>query len=111
MDEAGNGREVWTDGFGRTIEVDEPNSSGSLTSNTCYLYDVANNLLQVVHGTQTRSYAFDGLGRVTSATTPETGNSATQYFYTTSAGSVCSGNSANVCRLTDPRGITTTYSL
>jgi RHS repeat-associated protein len=114
VDESGKMREIWTDGFGRTIEVDEPGSTGALTSNTCYSYDTANRLTAVAHtvgsSTQTRSYAYDGLSRVTSATAPETNNSATSYYYTTSAGALCSGNPGALCRRTDPRGTTITYT-
>ena len=78
VDEAGLRREVWTNGFGRTIEMDEPNSSGNLNVATCYVYDALGNLTQVVQDygqtvSQTRSYAYDGLSRVTSVTTPEGG--------------------------------------
>jgi len=113
-DEAGKERETWTDGFGRTIEVDEPNSSGSLSENTCYVYDANNNLTQVVSPTgQTRSYSYDDLSRVLSAATPESHVGVTQYstsYSYTSSGSPCSGNPIAVCSRTDPRGITTTYT-
>ena len=113
-DEAGKKREVWTDGLGRTIEVDEPNSSGSLTENTCYTYDLNNNLTQVVSPTgQTRAFTYDNLSRVLSLATPETRLGGTQYstsFSYTSGGSPCSGNPSAVCSRTDPRGITTTYT-
>jgi RHS repeat-associated protein len=80
VDEAGLKREVWIDGLGRTIEADEPDSSGSLTVGTCYLYDALGNLTQVVSFTgQTRSYAYDGLSRVTSVTTPEGGTVSYSY--------------------------------
>jgi RHS repeat-associated protein len=76
IDEASKRREVWTDGLGRTIEADEPDSSGNLTSATCYTYDPLGNLTQTAHGAQTRSYAFDAISRVTSVTIPELANSA-----------------------------------
>lgn len=114
VDEANKMRETWTDGFQRIIEVDEPGSTGSLTSNSCYSYDVADRLISVSHTvgstTQKRSYAYDGASRVISVTAPETGNATTNYYYTTSAGARCSGNASAVCRATDPRGVTTTYS-
>lgn len=81
IDEAGKRREYWTDGLGRTIEVDEPDSSGNLTSNTCYSYDLLGNLLQIVHGTQTRTYGHDALSRVTSVALPELANCAITYGY------------------------------
>ncbi len=75
VDEAGKKRETWKDGFGKTIEADEPDSSGNLTSNTCYKYDALGNLLQIVHGTQTRTYVCATLSRVTSVTITELADS------------------------------------
>ena len=108
VDEAGMKREVWSDGFGRTIEVDEPDSAGNLTVGTCYTYDVLNNLLTVVQGSQSRSYTYDAASRLLTATTPESGTVTS--YYTTSGGAKCSGNPSAVCRRTDARAITTTYS-
>jgi len=76
VDEASNKRETWTDGLGKTIEADEPDSSGNLTSNTCYKNDGLGNLLQIVHGAQTRTYVYDTLSRPTSVTIPELANSS-----------------------------------
>jgi RHS repeat-associated protein len=76
IDESGRKRQTWTDALGRTIEGDEPDSSGNLTSHTCYSYDALGDLLQIVHGSQTRTYAYDPLSRVTSVTIPETSNSS-----------------------------------
>jgi RHS repeat-associated protein len=84
IDEAGKKREVWTDGLGRTIEADEPDSSGNLTSNTCYSYDPLGNLLQIARSSspsQTRTYGYDALSRVTSVSIPELANCAVTYSY------------------------------
>ena len=74
---------------------------------TYYTYDPMGNLLQVTQGQQTRSYVYDGLGRMTSVSTPETGNQAMTYTYT---------DFGAVATRTDPRtlpgtstNITTTY--
>jgi RHS repeat-associated protein len=78
IDEAGKRREFWTDGLGRTIEADEPDSTGALNSNTCYSYDPHGNLLKIVRSSpsQSRTYAYDTLSRVTSVTIPELANSS-----------------------------------
>ncbi|HKV77342.1 MAG TPA: RHS repeat-associated core domain-containing protein [Candidatus Sulfotelmatobacter sp.] len=114
VDEAGKKLESWTDGFGRKIEVDEPDSSGSLNSASCYAYDLNNNLTQVVSATsQTRTYTYDALSRVLSVAVPETKFNGTQYtttFSYTTGGSLCSGDPSAVCQSTDPRGKTKTYS-
>lgn len=108
-DEAGKHREVWTDALGRTIEADEPDSTGALTSNTCYFYDPLGNLLQIVHGSQLRTYVYDALSRVTSVSIPELANCAVTYGY---------DNNSNLQTRTSPAPnqtscsttVTTTYS-
>lgn len=110
-DESGNERQQWTDGFGRIIEVDEPNSSGALTPFpyfTNYLYDAGNRLTQVIQGGQTRNFQYDGLGRKVYEKTPEGG--IVTYTYTTSGGGLCSGDPSNVCTRTDARGVVSTYT-
>ena len=116
-DEAGKQKASWVDGFGRVVEVDEPNSSGALSVATCYQYDGVGNLLSITQrGGSTnssqwrvRTFTYDGLSRLVTASVPESGT--TQYFYTNSTGGLCAGN-INVdaiCRETDARGITVTY--
>jgi RHS repeat-associated protein len=115
-DETGRQKVSWIDGFGRIVEVDEPTSSGTLSVATCYQYDVLNNLLSVTQkgGTsdssqwRTRSFIYDGLSRVVSATTPEGGT--TQYSYGNGNGGFCAGDPHAVCSVTDARGITTSFS-
>jgi YD repeat-containing protein len=48
---------------------------------TYYAYDPLNNLISVNQGSQSRSYNYDGLGRLTSETNPKTGQ--TQYTHDT----------------------------
>jgi RHS repeat-associated protein len=71
VDEAGNKSESWVDGFGRTIETDEPNSTGTLAVPSCFAYDLNNNLISVKNSTQTRAYSYDLASRMTSSATPE----------------------------------------
>ena len=112
VDEAGHMRQYWYDGFGRLIEVDEPDpTNGSLVSGapagTCYSYNGNNNLTAVTQGSQTRSYSYDMISRLTMATDPESG--IVYSYYKDAGGYLCSGDPASVCRRTDARGITTTY--
>jgi RHS repeat-associated protein len=106
VDEAGSKRQSWTDAFGRIIEVDEPNSSGSLAVSTCYAYDLNDNLTQVSQSGQTRTFTYDGLSRLTQATEPESGTKS--YSYTASGGTLCAGDPSAPCAATDARGITAT---
>jgi RHS repeat-associated protein len=108
VDEMAMKHQGWSDGLGREIEADEPDSSNNMTLGTCYAYDALGNLTQAVQGNQTRTYAYDMLSRKTSETIPEAGT--TNFYYTTSGGSLCSGNVTAPCRRTDARGITTTVS-
>jgi YD repeat-containing protein len=105
VDEAGKKLQKWVNVFGRTIEIDEPDSTNALTVATCYAFDALQNNIQIVEGTQTRTYTYDGISRRTSAIEPETG--AINYFYTASDGSICSG-ADDLCRKTDGRGVTVT---
>jgi RHS repeat-associated protein len=80
-DESGKQNKALKDGVGRLIETDEPDpsNSNSLTLATTYSYDPMDNLTQVSQGSQTRTYVFDGLSRMTSETTPEAGTVSYQY--------------------------------
>jgi RHS repeat-associated protein len=104
-DEAGTGWQRGYDGLGRLVQVLEPNNSGVPSFETRYNYDVLNDLsgVQQKNGSgvfQTvRSFAYDSLGRLMTATNPETG--AINYTYDTNS---------NVKTKKDARGITTSYT-
>jgi RHS repeat-associated protein len=108
VDEAGRKSQSWVDGFGRTIESDEPDSNNNLTLATCYQYNLQDQVTQIVQGSQTRTRAYDSVPRITSSTDPESGT--TQFFYLTSSLIQCSGNTNNICYQTDARGVTTTFT-
>ena len=104
-DQAGKTRRSITDGLGRLIRVDEPDSAGSLgtvaspTQPTSYVYDVLDDLTTVTQGTQpSRSFAYDSLKRLTDATNPESGH--VHYIYDANS---------NLATKLDARSITTTY--
>jgi RHS repeat-associated protein len=105
-------RKSQMDAVGRLSSVWEPDPSNNntLTLQTSYVYNVLDELTQTTQGSQTRSYAYDALGRITSATTPEAG---TVCFGTVSGGS-CQFNSGydsydNLKYRTDARGVVTSY--
>jgi len=113
-DEAGHWRRSKTDGLGRLIEVDEPNST-TATVNVCpgtgepiwvttYAYDTLDDLTSVVQGgSHNRSFAYDSLKRLTSSLNPESNANGTATTYIYDANS-------NVTSKTDARSITTTYT-
>jgi RHS repeat-associated protein len=104
-DPAGKTRQLWTDGLGRlTSVVENPGGLGYLTT---YSYNALDDLLTVNQGSQTRTFVYDSLSRLTSATNPESGT--TTYTYSTPS-SVCSGDPSSPCTRTDARGITTYYN-
>ncbi|HEU4388120.1 MAG TPA: hypothetical protein VFV34_10005, partial [Blastocatellia bacterium] len=78
--QAGKKRRSITDGLGRLIRVDEPDSIGSLddTQNppqplqpTFYLYNALDSLAKVTQGGQTRFFMYDSLNRLIRARNPE----------------------------------------
>jgi YD repeat-containing protein len=76
-DQAGKTRRSLTDALGRLVQViEDPNG---LAYQTNHAYDALNNLTTVVQDTQTRTFVYDSLKRLTSATNPESGT--TNYNY------------------------------
>jgi RHS repeat-associated protein len=111
-DPAGIKRESVADAAGRLITMWEPDptNNNSLTLQTSYTYNVLNELTQITQSSQTRTYAYDALGRLFTATTPEAG---TVCFGTVSSGS-CQQNTGydqfdNLLYRTDARGVVTNY--
>ncbi len=56
-----------------TSSVTFPNTSIAYGYVTSYVYDTLNNLTTVNQGSQTRTFAYNSLSRLTSATNPESG--------------------------------------
>jgi len=104
-DEAGTSRKSVADGLGRVIQVFEDPSG--LDYETDYQYDGLNNLLTVSQkgGSTTssnwrpRTFAYDSLSQLTSATNPESGTLAYSY-----------DANGNMIKKTDARAINTTYT-
>ena len=99
-DQAVRQRKSISDGLGRLIQVYEAPNDPSYNHLTSYDHDVLDNLIKVTQGTQTpRTFAYDSLRRLTSATNPESGTISYQY-----------DNNGNLTQKTDARAVTTYYA-
>jgi RHS repeat-associated protein len=105
-DEAGCARTLSVDGIGRLgVVIEDPSSTTSCNGisshfayETRYTYDPLDDLTGVVQGAETRTFVYDSLKRLTSATNPESGT--VSYTY---------DSAGNLQTRTDNRKITTTY--
>jgi RHS repeat-associated protein len=117
------GRERWgrMDSSDRLVEVVEPKPDGDGTVAvggylTTYSYDTLGNLTEVSQGTQTRSFRYDSLGRITRQKLSEasaTLNNAGQYD--TSGGGMWSDfftydDRSNLISRIDARGVKTAFN-
>lgn len=112
-DEAANQVQRKTDALGRLTSVVETPSVG-VSDTTNYTYDGLGDLHQINqlgNGTtdapRVRTFTYDSLARLITATTPESGS--TSYSYLTN-GILCSGDVSLPCSVTDARNLTTSMT-
>jgi len=113
-DQVGNERMSKTNALGQLMDMWEVRSADSATDAisfpghtevtagyyTSYAYDLLDDLTNVTQGTQPlRTFAYDSLKRLTSASNPESGTISYQY-----------DNNGNLTQKTDARLIVTTYA-
>ena len=105
-DQVNRSRRSMVDGLGRLVRMDEPDATtGSLGTTaspvqpTSYTYNALDKLTQSVQGSQTRTFTYSSLSRLTSATNPE--NGTVSYTY---------DNNGNLATKTDARSIVSTYT-
>ncbi|HYR76178.1 MAG TPA: RHS repeat-associated core domain-containing protein [Pyrinomonadaceae bacterium] len=96
-DQAGKARKSVTDGLGRLTTVYEDPSG--LNYATSYSYDTLDDLTTVSQGSQTRTFVYDSLKRLTSAANPESGTVGYSY-----------DSNGNQTSKTDARSITASYT-
>ncbi len=116
-------RQLEYDGLGRLTSVCELSSAaapGSCGQNvpqtgfwTKYTYDTLNDLLTVTQNaqsgsTQTRTFTYDGLGRMASEKNPETAQAATSYTYDSDG--ICGTSNGDLVKRVDPVGNVTCYA-
>ena len=96
-----------TDAAGRVLSVVEDPGTGPQT--TSYSYDVLDDLLTVVQGSQTRTFTYDAQGRSVTAQNPESGT----LCYGLIVSSVCNAQydgNGNLLYRSDPRGVVTGFA-
>src|SRR5205085_7513621 len=71
IDPGGKARKSVSDALGRITSVYEDPSG--LNYQTSYSYDALGNLRTVIQGSQSRTFVYDSLSHLTSATNPESG--------------------------------------
>jgi RHS repeat-associated protein len=104
-DQASKERRSISNAQGAIIRVDEPNNSNQLgtidnpAQPTFYSYDKLQNLKEIVQGAQTRTFVYDSLLRLKTATNPESGTIQYQYDF-----------NGNLILKTDARLIQTSYT-
>lgn len=96
-DQASRKRKSVSDALGRLKEVyEDPLSLNYLTS---YQYDTLDNLITVTQGTQTRTFTYNSLKQLLSASNPESGTVGYQY-----------DDAGNLLVKTDARGVSTHFA-
>jgi RHS repeat-associated protein len=109
-DQALKTRKSVTDGLGRLTSVYESPSDSNYNYLTSYAYDTLDNLIAVTQGSQTRTFVYDSLKRLKSATNPESGT----ICYGTVVGGQCLADgydaNGNLVYKTDARGVRSTYT-
>jgi YD repeat-containing protein len=80
-DPTGKQRKSVTDGLRHVVSVYEPDptNNNSLTLQTSYTFTVLDKITGLTQGSQTRTYTYDGAGRMTSERTPEAATVNFQY--------------------------------
>jgi len=99
-DEMGHYKKTKTDDFGRLSEAQMLNPLGDTYSKAQYVYDELDRLIEIRHSNgngakvQTRTFSFDGYGRLQSENTPEGGT--VNYTYTANDLIATSSNQRNI---------------
>ena len=98
-DERGRRRKLKMDVVGRLNQVDELNWDQSVYATTTYAYNSRNQITSSNQSGQSRTFNYDGYGRLTSKTTPEQGTMNYSYYA-----------DDGVQTISDARGAVTTFS-
>ena len=97
-DEQGRRKRYTTDVLGRMIKTEELTWDQTVYSTTNYTYNVRDQLTNINQAGQTRSFTYDGYGRIATRTTPEQGTTTFTHY-----------NNDLLQTVTDARGAIATY--
>ena len=97
-DERSRRKRYTRDVLGRLIKVEELNWNESVYATTNYNFNVRDQIAEINQEGQTRTFGYDGYGRLNERVTPEQGSTTYSYFA-----------DDDVQTVTDARGATTTY--
>jgi RHS repeat-associated protein len=97
VDQAGKKNQRETDALGRLIKITE--APGELNYVTYYSYDELDNLVRVTQGPQARTFVYNSLSKLISATNPESGTITYAY-----------DKNGNITEKADARGVKTTMT-
>lgn len=98
-DERGRRKRYSHDVLGRLVKVEELNFDQTVYATTNYTLNVRDQVTQINQQGQTRTFGYDGYGRLNSRTTPEQGTATYTYFGDDTTQTV-----------TDARGATATFA-
>ena len=98
-DEQGRRKRYSKDVFGRLVKVEELNWDQTVYSTTTYMLNVRDQIVTINQEGQTRTFGYDGYGRMVTRTTPEQGNTTYSYFA-----------DGTMQTMTDARGASTTFA-
>jgi RHS repeat-associated protein len=108
-DQAEKQRKSVTDALGRLIQIYEAPNDPNYNYLTTYSYDALDNLTTVNQGSQTRTFVYDSLKRLSSATNPESGTICYGHVVSGQCQNDGYDENGNLRFRTDARGVLTDF--
>lgn len=106
-DEQGRRKRYTTDVLGRLAKTEELNWDQTVYTTTNFSYNVRDQLTNVNHVSQNRTFTYDGYGRLATRTTPEQGQTTFSYYLNDLTKTVTDARGAVATFLYNLRGMVT----